>query len=145
MSRSPAVPFTHRRSETDMTGGWTQTVTRVSGLAWLEDDALVLQYRVRETVTANTPSYSVDTDESDVREHRVALAALRSARVVGGWWWPRIVLAASDLRAFDGFPVPRKAGEALVLRIPFGHRADAADLASSIELALANRLYLPVV
>ncbi|HEU4455941.1 MAG TPA: hypothetical protein VFR81_22940 [Longimicrobium sp.] len=145
MTRSPAVPFKHRRSESVMSSDWKQTVTRVSGLAWMEDEAVVLQYRTRVTVTSGATSNLPQTTESEVREHRVPLAALRSARVVGGWWWPRIVLAAADLRAFDGFPVARGAGEELSLRISLGHRGDAADLASSIELALANRLYLPPV
>ena len=95
------------------------------------------------TVTSGATSNLPKTTESEVREHRVRLAALRSARVVGGWWWPRVVLAAADLRAFEGFPVARNAGDELSLRISPGHRGDAADPASSIELALANRLYLP--
>jgi hypothetical protein len=128
-----------------MAATWSTTVTIVSGLAWLEEDALVLQYRVHETVTGAATSNVPVTTESEVREHRVPIAALRSARVAGGWWWPRIILAAADLRAFDGFPVPRGAGEELSLRISLAHRADAADLASSLELALANRLYLPAV
>jgi hypothetical protein len=145
MSRSPAVPFQHRRSKSFMAETWTTVVTRVPGLVWLEDDALVLQYRVRETIKSGETRYQPVTTESEVREHRVPLASLRSARVAGGWWWPRIVLAAADLRAFDGFPVPRDAGEELALRISLAHRADAADLASTLELALANRLYLPAV
>ena len=145
MSLSPAVPFTHWRMENSGgASGWSQTTTRVSGLVRLEDDGVVLQYRVSESVT-RPGSMGPETSESEVREHRVPLAALRSARVAGGWWWPRLVLAAADLRAFDGFPVPRKSGEALSLRIALAHRADAADLASSVELALANRLYLPAV
>jgi len=145
MTRSPAVPFKHRRSKSVMAADWSRMVTRVAGLAWLEDDDLVLQYRVSETVTSGATSNLPVTTESEVGEHRVPLAALRSARVAGGWWWPRIVLAAADLRAFDGFPVPRGAGEELSLRISLAHRSDAADLASTLELALANRLYLPAV
>ncbi len=144
----PAVPFTlvERDQQTTTGGGtWRQVqIKRVaSGLARLDDDALVLQFRVRETVTrmGGTAGYDQDTTESELREAVVPLAAVRSALVRGLWWWTRLVLAAADLRAFDALPAVRR-GE-VALRIAPRDRADALELASQLEMALAQRLLSP--
>ena len=139
MSVSP-VPFTLKRQEvTSATVRYEQVDTVVRGLLRLDDDELVVQWCEEETVTRMDWGYSREKSESEVREKRVPLAALRSAQLRRRWWlFTDLALAAADLRAFEGVPGGR--GSELVVRIARADRSAAADLASSIELALAHRL-----
>lgn len=67
---------------------------------------------------------------------------MRRIELRKGWFRTRLVIAAADLRAFE----PLRAwltGSELILSIRRAERTDAADLASSVELALSNRLIGP--
>jgi hypothetical protein len=138
----PAVPFTLKRQETTYASSrWEQVDTVVRGLLRLDDDELVFQWREEDTVTQGGFGYSQEKSESEVMEKRVPLAALRSARLQRRLWlFTDLVLAAADLRAFAGVPGRRGSGTELAVRIARADRSAAADLASSIELALAHRL-----
>jgi hypothetical protein len=113
------------------------TRSEVYGLLILEPDALVLQYRLQHHHSQGWVPLPARPD-SGVVEARIPLEALRSARLVRGWWRTRMVLSAADLRAFEG--LPGLVRDQLVLTIDRAHRTDAADLASSVELALTTRL-----
>ncbi|HEX8692077.1 MAG TPA: hypothetical protein VF746_06645 [Longimicrobium sp.] len=137
-----AVPFTLRRQElTSAALKWEQVDTVVRGLLRLDDDDLVFQWREEASVQrwGGGGGYSREKSESEVMEKRVPLAALRSARLKRRWWLlADLALAAADLRAFEGLPGGR--GSELVVRVARADRSAAADLASGIELALADRL-----
>jgi len=67
------------------------------------------------------------------------VGAIRRVELRRGWLRTRLVLAAADLRAFE--PLSQWLTESeLVLSIPRAERTAAADLASSVELALSTRL-----
>jgi hypothetical protein len=129
------IPFRLSRGSTDP-ATFAYTVTEVNGLVGLEEDGLALQYREKVTQTA----MSVRATESEVRTAHIPLAALRRAGLRGRWFGVRLVLAAADLRAFEPFRAWLTANGELALTIPRAERAAAADLASSIELALSTRL-----
>ena len=130
------IPFMLRRA-TQAPPTYTRIVTRVNGLIGLDEDGLVLQSR--ETVAIQWPP---SEKESEVRVDHIPLAAIRRAELRRGWFRTRLVLFAADLRAFEPFRSWLRRSE-LALSIPRGERAAAADLASSIELALSTRLLYP--
>lgn len=130
-----SVPFSIRWKTFDRR---TRVVTRSQayGLARLEAEELVLQYRVRQRCSQGWVALPPRPD-SEVREARIPLDALRSARVARRWWRTRVVLSAADLRPFAD--LPGVARDQLVLEFDRAHRTDAADLASSLELSLTTR------
>jgi len=129
------IPFTLRQSGNEPVT-FVYLVHQLNGLVGADDDGLVLQYvesRHRYTAPAKPP------EESQLREVRIPFAALRRVELRRGLFRTRLVLAAADLRAFEPFKVWLRQGE-LALAIPRGERSAAADLASSVELALSTRL-----
>jgi hypothetical protein len=130
------LPFTIRWQRYDRTR-YIRTRSLAYGLARLDAEALVLQYRVRHRHSQGGVTVSAPPD-SEVLESRIPLSALRSARVVRRWWRTRVVLSAADMHGFQD--LPGVVHDQLVLAVDRAHRADAADLASSLELALTTRL-----
>ena len=130
------IPFTVRHA-TENRAAQLRTVMRMSGLVGMDGDDVVLQYRVK---TKRTQAWIdlPEAPESAVSVVRVPLGALRRAELRSGWFRTRLVLYAADLRAFETLPWPT--GSELALTIPRAERTAAADLASSIELALSTRL-----
>jgi hypothetical protein len=132
------IPFLLRRGSHDP-ATFVYSQTEVNGLVGMDEDGLVLQYREK------TQAYSAQVSratESDVQVTRIPLGALRRAELRGRWFGIRLILCAADLQAFEPFRTWVRGSE-LALTIPRAERAAAADLVSSIELALSTRLLYP--
>lgn len=139
-----AVPFTLAPLTEQLVSGSEMHIVKTSvvGVASLDGGVLRLQFRTIEEFQRYRDSEAEQgTTESDVRELLIPVRALRTVRVVGSWWRPRLEIAAADLRAFDGFP--RAATGEVSLRIRRRDRTDARELASDVEYALASRLLSP--
>jgi hypothetical protein len=139
-----AVPFTLAPRSEQLSGGSEMHIVKTSvvGVASLGDGALRLQFRtIEEFQRYQGGRLEQGTNESDVRELLIPFAALRSVRVSGPWWRPRLEIAAADLRALEGFP--RATTGEVSLRIRRRDRTDARELASDVEYALASRLLSP--
>lgn len=129
------IPFKIRRATRD-SNTYLQTATHVHGLVGMEDDEVVLQYRI--TTVRQRIGAMPERTESEVGEARIPLDAIRRAEVRRGWFRTRVVLLPANLHSFGG--IPGFTGDELVLTIPRAERAGAADLVSSIEMALSTRL-----
>lgn len=129
------IPFFIRNAVMDP-ATFLQTVTQVDGLVGMEEDDLVLQYRVNTWRSTNkgTREHTV----SEVREVRLPLRSIRRAELRRGWFRTRVVLFPADLRGFAD--VPGFSGTELALRIPRAERGGAEQLVNSIELGLSARL-----
>jgi hypothetical protein len=139
-----SVPFTLAPEQNQLVSGSESHVvkTQVVGVVTLDDDELRVQYRVIEQFWRYRGGRMEEgTTESEVREHVIPLRSLRSVRVAGLAWWPRLEIAVADLRALEGFP--RAATGEVSLRIRRRDRTDARELASHVEYALAERLLSP--
>jgi hypothetical protein len=132
------IPFLLRRGSRDP-ATFVYNRTEVNGLVGMDEDGLVLQYR--EKTQAHSTQVS-RASESEVRIARIPLGALRRSELRGRWLGIRLILFAADLQAFEPFRSWLRGSE-LVLTIPRAERAAAADLVSSIELALSTRLLYP--
>jgi hypothetical protein len=132
------IPFTLRRSTRDP--NYVYTVTDMNGLVGMDEDGLVLQYRVKTSQVGGWPV--PPPTESDVRVVHIPLDAIRRVELRRGWFSTKLALAAADLRAFEPLH-PWLTGGEVALSIPRAERSGAADLASSIELALSTRLLGP--
>lgn len=104
------------------------------GLVGLEDDHLVIQVQVTTTATSMM-TMSVDTDVSDVDEHRIPLRAIASVHI-SGRWGRKMKIMANDLRLFN--EVPGSQSGMLVLRFKRAHREAADDLATRLQFALSD-------
>jgi hypothetical protein len=132
------IPFALRRGTHDP-ATFVYTATEINGLIGMDEDGLALQFREKTQAYAISSS---EPKESEVRVVHIPLGALRRVELRSGWFRIRLVLFAADLRAFEPFQSWLK-GTELTLAIPRAERAAAADLVSSIELALSNRLLYP--
>ncbi|SOD02003.1 hypothetical protein SAMN05216486_1022 [bacterium JGI 053] len=132
-----SIPFSLRRASRDFTT-LIRTATEVDGLVGTDDDGVVLQYRVK-VVRSGGGILRPQPTESEVCVAHIPLGAIRRAELRRGWFRTTLVLAAADLRAFEPLHSWLTEGE-LSLTIPRAERLDAADLASSVELALSTRL-----
>lgn len=131
------TPFSLRRVTYDP-ATFIRNDTQLTGLLGMERDELVLQYRERN-VRSQGGLPLKEPGESEVHEVRLPVGAIRRVELRRGWLRTRLVLAAADLRAFE--PLSQWLTESeLVLSIPRAERTAAADLASSVELALSTRL-----
>ena len=131
------IPFRLRRGANDP-ATFAYTVDEVNGLVGLDEDGLVLQYREKTAHPSSWPRRA--PTETELRVVHVPLAALRRAVVRGRWFGVKLVLAAADLGPFEPLRAWLGGNGELALTIPRAERAAAADLASSIELALSTRL-----
>ncbi|MFL5541032.1 MAG: hypothetical protein ACJ8J0_18735 [Longimicrobiaceae bacterium] len=130
------IPFRLSRAEYQRRP-YAYLVIEVNGLIGMDEDGLVLQYREK---TTQPQKWALPPTETDVQVVHIPLAALRRVVVRGRWFGVKLVLAAADLRAFEPFRAWLTPNGELRLTIPRAERAAAADLASSIELALSTRL-----
>ena len=134
------VPFTLRRVAYEA-NTFIRNDTALGGLVGMDGDDLVLQFR--ETKKRSQGGLTLDEAvESELSEIRVPIAAVRRIELHKGWFRTRLVIAAADLRPFEPLWAWLNGSE-LVLSIPRAERTDAADLASSVELALSTRLLGP--
>ena len=147
MPHTAAVPFVIRRSS-DIVGALeiTSTTETVHGLLRLDGDRLQIQWRVARSTDRVGMQIRTDKQVEPVRELVVPLAAVAGAAVRWRWSWPPgfyLILTAADLRAFEG--VAGAAGLALdhpaelALRLRGADRGLAAEFATELELALAER------
>jgi hypothetical protein len=125
------------------------TTTReiAHGLLRLEEDRLVIQWRLARTTEVVGNVIRTDREVDPVQEVVVPLSGLAGAFVQRGWirflTGPRLVLTAADLVAFEDM-----AGEAglkldhpaeIVLRIRRSDVLAAEEFAAELALALAQR------
>lgn len=144
-----AVPFTLKRSSDLYTsgGGYESTTETAHGLVRLEEDRLVIQWRVAVTTESMAGSgYETREAIEPVREIVIPLAKVAGAVVTGGKSWrlvgPRLIITASDLLAFEKIAGPQglrlKHPSKLVLRIKRADRLIAEEFAAELALTLTR-------
>lgn len=148
MTRFSAVPFTLKRSSDlwDARGGYESTTETAHGLVRLEADQLVIQWRLAVQTEKMGDTWETSETIEPVREIVIPLAKVAGAMVPPRRWWhlvsPRLVIAASDLLAFE-----KVAGEQglklkhpakLVLRVKRPDRLLAEEFAAELSLAVAR-------
>jgi hypothetical protein len=105
---------------------------KLAGLLHHEGDQLVFEWagtRTTEGLTLSGPVNRVEPVEPEAFE--VPIEWVAEAWLVGGWWWPRFVVRARRLDAFDGIP---GAGPGRVaVRIHPRHRELARAMAAEIN------------
>ena len=142
-----ALPFTFTRSSDAFKGSeYTSTSETAHGLLRVDDDRLVIQWRVSRTTERMGRGYETKEVTEPVREVSVPLNQLASAQVRPARLFaaPRLVLTASDLRTFEAVAGPtglsmEHPGE-LVLTIDKRHGDAAREFAGELELAISERL-----
>lgn len=125
---------------------YTSTTETAHGLLRLERDRLVIQWRVHRTTDRMGAEFSSREEQDPVREISVPLAQLASAELRHRWAMlggkPRLVLTASDLRAFEGVAGPAGLSLGHPSRLEFTlqrHDADAGrDFAAELGLAIGD-------
>ncbi len=146
MRHSAALPFFLRRS-TDVIAGSeiTSTAETVHGLLRLDGDRLVIQWRVARETDRVGREIRKDREIDPLREVVLPLTGVASAVVRASWWpWSgaRLVLTATDLRAFEqlvgdqGLRLDHPAE--LILRLRLRDRVAAREFASDLQLAIAE-------
>jgi hypothetical protein len=143
-----AVPFTLKRSSDlwDADGGYESTTETAHGLVRLEADQLVIQWRLAVQTEKMGDTWETNETIEPVREIVIPLGKVAGVTVPPRRWWhivpPRLVIAASDLLAFE-----RIAGEQglklkhpakLVLRVKRADRLIAEEFAAELSLAVAR-------
>ena len=153
MTSLAAVPFTLRRS-TDLWTSRGESITETAhGLVRLEADRLVIQWRVAVRTESlgsswNRPLYETREEIEPVQEMVIPLASVAGAVVPQRRWWqftgPRLVLAATDLLAFEKIAgqqgLKLKHPAKLVLRIKRADRLIADEFAAELALTLARQV-----
>jgi hypothetical protein len=144
MPNFAALPF-HLRNSRDVIGAAeiTSTIERIDGLLRLDDEQLVVQWRLARAIDRVGLEIRTDHEVEPVREVAIPLHALAHAAVRWrGWRWftsPQLVLTAADLRAFEEFALAaglQLAHPATVeLRIHRGDHLAAQEFAADLNLA----------
>ena len=149
MPHSAALPFFLKKSGDVYTTTAVTTTSEVThGLLRLDDERLVVQWRVARKTEHVGWEIRTDEEVEPVREIVVPLSAVADAAVRGGWWsWitggPRVVLTATDLVAFEALAgaggLKLDHPSRLVLRIRYADRLAAEEFGAELALALAER------
>jgi len=147
MRHVAALPFFLRRSDDVIADGEIRSTSEtVHGLVRVEDDRLVLQWRVSRETDRVGREIRTDREIDPVQEVIVPLGGIASAKVRASWWplsGARLVLTAADLRAFEhavgkgGLRLDHPAE--LVLRLRLRDRIAAQEFAAELEMALAEQ------
>ena len=147
MRHVAALPFFLRRSDDVIADGEIRSTSEtVHGLVRVEDDRLVLQWRVSRETDHVGREIRTDREVDPVQEVIVPLSGIASAKVRASWWpWSgaRLVLTAADLRAFEhaigkgGLRLDHPAE--LVLRLRLRDRIAAQEFAAELEMTLAEQ------
>lgn len=144
-----AVPFTLKRSSDLYTsgGGYESTTETAHGLVRLEEDRLVIQWRLA-VVTESMEGSGYETREAiePVKEIVIPLAKVAGAVVTARKWWrlagPRLTITAADLLAFEKIAGPQglklRHPSKLVLRIKRADRLIAEEFAAELALTLTR-------
>ncbi len=148
MPHEAALPFILKRGDDVFSStGMTSTRETVHGLLILQMDRLVIQWRVGRKTEYIGGEMRTDQEVEPVQEIVVPLHGVAGSVVRRSWWsWligPRLVLTATDLRAFEGVT----GGEGLsldhpaelVLRLRRSDRLAAEEFSAELALALAER------
>lgn len=124
----------------------TTTTEKVHGLLRLDDRSLMIQWRLARKTEFLGMEIRSDEEMEAVREVEVPLSQVSGALVRRGWreWFtgPRIVVTASDLRAFqevageEGLRLAHPAE--LVLKVGRRDRLAAEEFAAELTLAVAE-------
>ena len=144
-----AVPFTLKRSSDLYTsgGGYESTTETAHGLVRLEEDRLVIQWRVA-LLTESMERSGYETREAiePVKEIVIPLSKVAGASVPERKWWrlggPKLTITASDLLAFEKIAGPQglrlKHPSKLVLRVKRADRLIAEEFAAELALTLTR-------
>jgi hypothetical protein len=142
-----ALPFIIKRSTDAWTlSEYTSTTVTAHGLLRVEDDRLVIQWRVSRTTDRHGMGYTTEQEHEEVKETSVPLRQLASAQMRHTWRLlgrsPRLVLNASDLRAFEGVAGPTGLALAhpsrLELQLQRGDSQAGREFAAELELAISE-------
>lgn len=151
MPRPATLPFSLSRTQSQYrTASVTSTTEKVQGVLHLESGVLRITWR-RAVVTESYSSLDMKTDEDveEVREVELPLTALGRAWLREPRWFrrfrgSRLILTATDLRAFESFAGPEGLGlehaGRVELRIAREDRLEAAEFLADLEMAQAQRL-----
>ena len=143
----PALPFTLRRSDGVIRGKEiTSTVETIHGLIHVDGDSLVLQWRVQRQTDRVGAEIRSERELEPVREATIPVASVSGAVVRSPWWRlgraGRLVLTATDLRAFEGLTGPGGLELAHPAQLIFEVRKEdtdaARELAMQVELAIGD-------
>lgn len=129
-----ALPF---RAGTSEMSDATYREIRYEGLIRLEADALVLEYRESVTEFGGGTASGYGQSQSGISEVRIPLEALRSVERRNRW----LVLPVVDIelaRLGPAGDIPWAKGTRIRLRIPFGERHRAGELATDVRLLQAD-------
>lgn len=148
MTSFSAVPFTLKRSSDlwDAHGGYEWTTETAHGLVRLEADQLVIQWRLAVQTEKMGDTWETNETIEPVREIVIPLAKVAGVTVPPRRWWhiggPRLVIAASDLLAFEKIAgeqgLKLKHPAKLVLRVKRADRLIAEEFAAELSLAVAR-------
>ncbi|MDE2720156.1 MAG: hypothetical protein F4X22_13095 [Gemmatimonadales bacterium] len=147
-TRFSAVPFTLKRSSDlwDAHGGYESTTETAHGLVRLEADQLVIQWRIAVQTEKMGDTWETSETIEPVKEIVIPLAKVAGAAVPPRRWWhirgPRLVIAASDLLAFEKIAgeqgLKLKHPAKMVLRIKRPDRLLAEEFAAELSLAMVR-------
>ena len=129
-----ALPFKVSTEEMD---GMSYRSIAYEGLVRLEDDALVIEYRESVTEMGGETGMGYSRSQSGVTEVRIPLDAVRTVERRRRW----LLLTVLDIelsRLAPAEDVPWSKGTRIRLRIPFGERQRAGDLATDVRLLQAD-------
>lgn len=134
-----AVPFSlSLPKDTIVDGSGVQSkVYQVRGMARLDGDRLTLEWSGSVDIT-EVRGAGVRTLRQSVPAQRLVLPASRIARFEarGRWWKPHIELRTDSIGPLE--LVPTAAAGRVILRILRGDWSAARDLASHVQLAMAD-------
>lgn len=143
-----ALPFTYKRTSDSYSGlEYTETTEKSHGLLRLEEDRLVIQWRVSRTTARMGLGYETKeetdpVDEAWVPLSQLAAAHVRPPRFPFGFGKPKLVITASDLRAFERVAGPAGLSMEHPSQLEFtlakGDLAAGADFAGELELAISE-------
>jgi hypothetical protein len=147
MHHSSALPFFLRRSQDILGTAEITTITEtVHGLLHLEGDRITIQWRLSRRKELIGSQIRTDEEMEAVKEVVIPLSAVAGSTIRRGWLGlggTRVVLTASDLRAFEEFSgqggLRLSHPAELVVRIRRDHRLAAEEFTAELALALAQR------
>jgi hypothetical protein len=129
-----ALPFKAATEEMD---GMSYRSVAYEGLLRVEEDALVLEYRESVTEVGGETGFGYSQSQSGVTEVRIPLDAVRSvARRT--FWFIVPVLDIELARLGPTEAIPWAKGTRIRVRVPFGERHRARDVATDVQLLQAD-------
>ena len=130
------VPFTIGQpgEDTFELDGVRSVTYRLSGMLSLVVDTIVLEWTLSRHVE-EVFFISVEIDDAELPPECLELPAdqITAARLVGGWWAPRLVLHARWANAFD--PIPGAGRGIVSLRLARRDRGAARAMADALRSA----------